>query len=346
MGLELKTIDRVVTRLLLALFLNFCSYIVFAEEKTLCVFDLLGANGPVYTQMKDYKIAAIAWGVDFQLKPYLSERRAAADFKSGDCDAVSFTGIQSRQFNSFSGTLDAMGALPSYDHLKIVVSTISSEQAGSLMINGSYEVAGVIPIGAAYLFVNDRSLLKRKWNEAGNLANIRVAIMDNDPAQLELQGMIGTSSMETSIAGMYRKFNAGLVDATYGPAVVYEAMELQKGIGSNGGVIRFPLAQLTLQIVIRKIKFPEKFGMVSRKYTLSQFDKAVKLANNFENRIASQWWIHISEKEQNQYHEMYRKARILLRDKGVYDAKMLTVMRMVRCKKDPHRSECTANDKE
>lgn len=85
---------------------------VSAGTKSLCVFDLLGANGPIYAQMKDYQIEALDWGVDLQLKPYTNEKHAATDFKSGQCDAVSFTGIQSRQFSPFSGTLDAMGHCP------------------------------------------------------------------------------------------------------------------------------------------------------------------------------------------------------------------------------------------
>ena len=342
----LKIINNSFFRLFLTLVIYSNSHVVFAGSKSLCIFDLLGANGPNYAQMKDYRIAALAWGVDFQLQPYMSERNAAADFKSGFCDAVSFTGIQSRQFNPFTGTLDAMGAIPSYDHLKIVINTISSEHAAPLMINGPYEVAGVIPIGAAYLFINDRTLLSSRADKPENLTKIQVAIMDNDPAQKELVGLIGTSSVGTSIAEMYTKFNAGLVDVTYGPAVVFEAMELQKGLQSKGGVIRFQLAQLTLQIMIRKAEFPEKFGEHSRKYTLSQFDKAVKLANAFEDRIDLHWWINISEDDQAQYHEMYRKTRLSLRKKGIYDSKMLTVMRMVRCKKDPNRYECSVDNKE
>ena len=327
-------------RPLLALVLCMNSFAVLAETKSLCVFDLLGANGPIYAQMKDYKIAAMAWNVDLQLKPYTSERRAAADFKSGQCDAVSFTGIQSRQFNLFSGSLDAMDALPTYAHLKMVINTMSSEQAAPLMINKPYEVVGVIPIGAAYLFVNDRSLVSDYADMAGDRTGIRVAVMDSDPAQIELVSSIGTTSVSTSIAEMYKKFNNGSVDVSYGPAVVYEAMELEKGMQANGGVIRFPVAQLTLQIMIYKDRFPEKFGYESRLYALNQFDKAVMHAKNHEHRIASQRWINVSEKDQDRYHQMYRKTRIILRNKGIYDWKMLTLMRKVRCKLNPQHSEC------
>jgi len=336
----LKTGINAFFSLLLMLGLSLSSKAVLAETKSLCVFDLLGANGPIYAQMTDYKIAAMAWGADLQLKPYTSENRAAADFKAGLCDAVSFTGIQSRQFNLFSGSLDAMGALPSYQHLKMIVTAISSEQAAELMINPPYEVAGVIPIGSAYLFVNDRALVSQYADSEADLSSIRIAVMDSDPAQIELMGVIGTSSVSTSIAEMYQKFNRGLVDVTYGPAVVYQAMELDKGMAGKGGVVRFPLAQLSLQIMIHSDRFPESFGIKSRHYALTQFDKAIVYAKNHEQRIPPQRWITISESEKQRYHQMYRKTRVLLANKGVYDGKMLKLMKLVRCKKDPSASEC------
>jgi len=342
----LKSYSKGFFKLLLMGLLSLNNAVVLADTKSLCVFDLLGANGPIYAQMKDYKIAALNWGVDFQLKPYLSENQAAADFKAAVCDAVSFTGIQSRQFNSFSGSLDAMGALPSYAYLKTVISSISSEQATPLMINEPYEVVGVIPMGAAYLFVNDRSLLIQHDHKENDLSRVRIAVMASDPAQIELVGLIGTPSLSSSIAEMYSKFNSGLVDVTYGPAVIFQAMEVYKGLQESGGVIRFPVAQLSLQIMTHKAKFPAEFGQQSRRYALSQFDKAVIQAKNYEHRIAENWWIDISESDQKRYHEMYRKMRISLRNKGIYDARMLALMRLVRCKKAPTRQECSAIDKE
>lgn len=339
------SIDGCFKSLLTSMLLFSCP-VVLAESQSLCVFDLLGANGPIYVQMKDYKVAMLNYGVDLQLKPYTSEKKAATDFETGVCDSVCFTGTQSRHFNLFSGSLDAMGALPSYSHLKMVIAAISTEQASSLMINDPYEVAGIIPIGSAYLFVNDRALVSKYSNTQSERAKIRVAIMDSDPAQSEMMGLLGTSTVATSIAEMYEKFNAGQVDVTYGPAVIYEAMELYKGLQPNGGVIDFPIAQLTLQIMIRKSEFPVNFGQKSREYSLSQFNKAVMIAKNQEQRIAKQWWLSISKEDQNWYHEMYRKTRILLRNKGVYDGKMLKAMRLVRCKKEPNRAECFAEDKE
>ncbi len=314
---------------------------VVAVPKTMCVFDLLGANGPSFSQMKDYKTVALAWGVELELKPYSSERVADEDFKAGLCDAVSFTGIRARQFNSFVGSLDAIGAMPTYEHLKSLITTISAEKAAKLMFNDPYEVVGVFPIGAAYMFVNDRNI-----DTVGELAGKRIAILDSDPAQVEMVTFVGASPVGTSIANMYSKFNNGSVDITYGPSIVYEAMELYKGLEPNGGVISFPLAQLTMQILIRKADFPLHYGQKSREYALSQFDSSVALVKRYESKIPEKLWVSISEADVAGYHEVFRQSRIRLRDKGIYNGKMLTLMRMLRCKKDPQHSECTAADKE
>jgi hypothetical protein len=314
---------------------------VLATPKKMCIFDLLGANGPTFSQMKDYKTAALSWGVELKLKPYTSERVAAEDFKSGLCDVVSFTGIRARQFNAFAGSLDAIGALPTYEHLKSVIKTISGKKAAKLMVNDPYEVVGIFPGGAAYMFVNDRSI-----DTVGELAGKRIAILDSDPAQVEMVTFVGASPVGTSIANMYSKFNNGSVDVTYGPAMVYEAMELYNGLEPNGGVIRFSLAQLTMQILIRKAEFPDGFGQKSREFALNQFDLGVQSIKRYESKIPNKLWVSIPDADISGYLEVFRQSRIKLREKGIYNGKMLKLMRMVRCKKNPHQPECSAKDKE
>jgi len=337
----LKIINRGRFKMLIILFAIVNVQEIFADTKKVCVFDILGANGPVFTQMKDYKIAAMAWGAELVLKPYTSERVAAEDFKAGLCDAVSFTGVRARQFNAFTGSLDAVGAIPNYEYLKSVIATISSKKAAKLMESGPYEVVGLFPGGAVYLFVRDRSV-----DTVGELAGKRFAVMDSDPAQTEMVSFVGASPVATSIANMYSKFNNGSVDITYGPAVVYEAMELYKGLQPSGGVIRFSLAQVTMQIVIRSSEFPEGFGQKSRDYSLNQFDQGVDLLARYESKIPEKLWVEIPETDKNRYSEVFRQSRIRLRNKGIYNGKMLKVMRMLRCKKDPLQPECTAADKE
>lgn len=337
----MKTFNAL-SRLLIVLAMLTANHNVLAgTKKNVCVFDFLGSNGPIFSQMKEYQMAALDWGVEMILKPYTNERVATEDFKSGLCDAANLTGTRSRQFNSFTGSLDAIGAMPSYTDLKSVISTISTEKAAKLMINAPYEVVGIFPAGAAYLFVNDHSI-----DTVGELAGKRIAIMDSDPAQLQMVTFIGASPISSSLTNMYSKFNNGSVDVTYGPAIVYEAMELDKGLEPNGGVIRFSLAQLTTQILIRKDNFPAGFGQKSREYSLSQFDQGVRLANKYENKIQHKRWVTIPDSDKTNYHEVFRQARLKLRDEGIYNTKMLSVMRRVRCKRRPHQAECSAADKE
>src|SRR5690606_33502407 len=65
-----------------------------AFAKSLCVFDVSGANGDSYAAMKEFQAEAAGWGVDFELKPYTNEKTAADDFKTGKCDAVLVTGTR------------------------------------------------------------------------------------------------------------------------------------------------------------------------------------------------------------------------------------------------------------
>ena len=91
-------------------------------KQTICVFDLVGKNGDVYSVMKDYQLAAKNWGADIELKVSQNESVIADDFKAGKCDGVSITGLRGRQFNAFTGSLDAIGAIPD---LKLAVKILS-----------------------------------------------------------------------------------------------------------------------------------------------------------------------------------------------------------------------------
>ena len=103
---------------------------------------------------------------------------------------------------------------------------------------------------------------------------------------------------------------------------------------------------LTLQMLIRQTEFPAEFGQKSREYALAQFDSGEALIKRYESKIPQKMWIPIPDAEKDGYLEVFRQSRIRLRDKGIYNAKMLKLMRMLRCKKDPEQAECTATDKE
>lgn len=311
-------------------------------KRTFCVFDIIGSSGPIYDVMKDYKLAALGWGVDFDMKAYTDEKIAAEDFKAGKCDAVAISGIRGRSFNSFTGTLDSIGAIPTDEAMKVVLQKLASPgKISKFMKSGEYEIAGIAPGGAAYLFTKDRSI-----DTVGELSGKKIGILSFDKAQSVMVEIVGASPVSVSIANMGPMFNNGSVDIIPAPTVAYEALELYKGLGDNGAIVNFSLAQITLQIITRHGQFPADYGQKSREYVWSQYDRTQELIAQNSKTVDPKYWLELPEKDKDGYREMLRQSRIKLRDMGIYDAKMLKFLSRVRCSMDSSLAECTAPDRE
>lgn len=314
-----------------------------SENKNLklCVFDIIGKSGPLYMAMQDYKLEAARWGVTFDVNVLTDEKIATEEFKGGTCDAAAISGFRSRSFNSFTGTIDAFGAIPSYDLLRVVLEKLSSPNLSSLMKNGEYEIAGVIPSGAAYLFGNDRQI-----DTVNELAGTRIAVLDFEKSIAVMVGIVGASPITVTMSNMGSMFNNGAVDIIPVSLTAYEPLELRKGIGTKGGIANYAIAQLTTQIILRSSRFPDGFGQQSRQYIYSQFDKDMARIMEDSKSINNDIWIEISDNDKNGYQEMFRQSRIKMREMGIYDRKMLAFLSRVRCAVEPVLAECTANDRE
>ena len=312
------------------------------EKRTLCVFDIVGQSGDVFNMMRDYRTAALAWGVDFDLKVYTDEKIATEDLKAGQCDAAAITGIRGRSLNTYTGSLDSVGALPSYQHVKQVIAVLSSGHPSITpkLTSGHFEVVGISPMGAAYLFVKDKTI-----NNVNKLAGKSISVMEYDEAQAKMAARVGMSPVLSDITNFAGRFNNGSVDISFAPVLAYSALELYKGMQPDGGIVDYVLGQLTLQVITRKDRFPADFGNQSRKYIYSQFDQAMRIIENAEKEVDQKWWIRIPEADRMRYDEMMRESRIALRDEGIYDADMMTLLRKIRCRIDASRAECV-NPKE
>lgn len=323
-------------RSLAALFLLSSSVVAQAETLSLCVYDPSGANGDAFQLMKEYRIAAQGWGVDFKLKPYTDEKTASEDFKAGQCDGVVLTGTRVRSFQKFTGTIEAMGAVPSYDHLRSVVGYLASPKLAKYQKSGDYETAAVFTGGAVYLFLNDR-----KVNTVEQLAGKRLAVLEYDTASKVMASQVGASVVGAEIGTFAGMFNNKNVAICYAPALAYEALELYKGMGGSGGVIKYPLAQVTFQVLIRSSKFPVTFAAESRKWATQNFDRFKGMAVQAEKKIPGPKWVDIPANDRARYDEMFLETRVRLRDQEkIYDKTMLNIMKRVRCKKDGARAEC------
>jgi hypothetical protein len=302
---------------------------------SICVFDPLGANGSLFNTMKDYRTVAFDWGVDLEPRAYTDEKIAVDDFKAGQCDAALVTGARARPFNKFTTTIEAIGAISDEKMLRKLLATISSPKAAKYMREGQYEVAGIMPAGPIYLFTRDKSI-----DTLEELSGKRIATIDYDAPSIFMVNHIGASMVPSNSANFSGKFNNGSVDIAYAPAVAYKPLELYKGLEENGGILRFVLAYMDFQIILRADKFPKGFAQKSRTAVASYFDKVNEFVEKETKEIDPKYWIDLSADAKHQYGGMLRDVRIKLRDQGVYDGKMLKLMRKLRCKTNPAAAEC------
>lgn len=307
-----------------------------AEAKqVICAYDPAGKTGDYFQILEEFSLEAKGWGADIELRAYTDEETATKDYEAGKCDGVVATGVRLQRFNRFPSTLEAIGALPTYDHLKHMINTLAnSSGAAKALVASDNETAGIMPVGAVYLFVRDRNI-----DTVAELAGKRIATMDYDRAAPVMVDRVGAIMVAADLGSIGPKFNNGDVDACYVSAPAFQPFELHRGLGEKGGIIRLPLAQATMQLMIKQSKFPEDFGSKSRKFFAGKFDKALAAVKASEDAIPSKYWVDVGKVDD--FDDMFQAVRLSLRDTHkAYDQNMLKVMRNLRCNTDATRPEC------
>lgn len=308
------------------------------KERSLCIFDPIGASGFIYQNLRPYIIQAMEWGVDFDPRAYTSQSVAVSDFKAGRCDAVVITGVRARYFVKFSGSLDMVGGLQTYDQLRKAIRIMSSPEASKYMEQDGFEVAGVLPLGKVYLYARDRSMLQ----SLDHLAGKKVAVMSYDKQAKVLARVAGAVPVPASIATIGPMFNNGAVDLIYAPSFAYQALELYKGLGKDGGVLEFVLGMLTAQIVLHDKRFSEEFAQNSRTWVFKHlFDRFVQRAKQADKRIPDKYWVEVSGERERKYRSMILKVRQRLWEAHWYSHKMQHMLKKIRCTTNPGLAECT-----
>jgi hypothetical protein len=313
----------------------------------MCVFDPLGAKGDGYRAARDFKVEMTEAGVDLDLKAYVDERVAVEDFRTGQCDGVMATGLRTRAFNAMAASLDAVGAsnivkngkidlAASYDVVRRFIQLVSSPKAAEMMVEGPYEVAGIFPLGAAYLFVSDRDFASLE-GQVGK----RIGTFDHDKAEAQLVQRIGARPVPVDISNFGAMFNNHNVDMIVAPTIAYMPFELYRGLGTKGAVLRMPMTISTYQMVIRPAKFPKGFGQRARTYNSNNFELAMATLKLFDKDVPAQYWVDFSPRDTDQYTTIMRQGRVLMAEKGQYDKKGLRLIKKIRCSIYPAASECT-----
>lgn len=306
-----------------------------ANAQVFCVFDPLGSAGDYFNLFKDYQLAAQRWGVTVELKPYADDQALHDDFKAGKCDMASMIGFRAREFNGFTGTLDAPGVLDNYAEVRQAMAVIASPKLKSALSDGTYEVVGVLPIGAAYGVTRDRTK-----NSLKDAVGMRVPVLSWDKVGKMLVEDLKAQPVPLEMTHFGDAFNTGKVDVIVVPLVLFKALELEKGVGTQGGIMRRPFAQFTMQMVAYTSRFPTSFGQQSRDYMLTQTDHALSIAHNQEAGIDQRLWVYVMKHDVDLYDQTLRSILDHLAHEGLADRHMLAILKRIRCNSRTSESDC------
>ncbi|MGL1831400.1 UNVERIFIED_CONTAM: RND transporter [Acinetobacter sp. HSTU-ASm16] len=310
-----------------------------AAKVDVCVFDLLGKSGESYKMMEEWALAAKGWGADINLVPRQDEAVADNDFKAGKCDAVAMTAMRARPYNKFAGSIDSLGGVPNNQIAQRAISYVLDGRNAAKMTTNlggkKYEVAGISPLGSAFIFVRDKNI-----NSIEKAAGKKFAVLGYDDAQKIMVQRVGAQAVISDISNFAAKFNNGQVDIIGAPAYAYKPLELQKGLGANGVMWNFPVLQVTADLVIRPDQFPQGFGQKSRDWFVKRLPKSFAMINRLETEIPAKYKMNLNADDKLKYQKLLRDGRMDLTKRGIYDAEMMSVLKKARCSVDKANFEC------
>ena len=278
------------------------------------------------------------------LKVYTNEAVLTEDFRSKRCDGAGISNLRAKQFNKFVGSIDAIGALQTYKQLSAVIQVLANPKFDEKMVNKDYEVVGVVPLGAAYIMVNDRNI-----NTLAKAAGKKIAVFQFDETQKKLVQNVGAQPISVDLVSVGGKFNNKEVDIMAGPAILFEPLELHKGMSDKsgkvvGGIIKFPVIQVTGTLIMHRNKFPAGMGSIAREVISKQLNPAFEFVDKLEAKIPSKYWLTLNESDKPGYVRLMREARIQMTKEGYYDPDMMKLLKQVRCSQAPSHYECALND--
>lgn len=311
-----------------------------AAKIDVCVFDLLGKSGESYQMAQEWALAAKGWGAEVNLIPRQDEAVADNDFKAGKCDGVFMTAMRARQYNKFAGSIDALGGAPSNAIAQRAISFALDKRNAAKMVTTlggkKYEVAGISPLGSAFIFVRDKNI-----NSIEKAAGKKFAVLGYDDAQKIMVQRVGAQAVISDVSNFVAKFNNGQVDMVGAPAYAYKPLEIYKGLGNHGAMFNFPVLQVTADFVIRPEQFPAGFGQKSRDWFVKNLPKAMSMINRLEGEIPAKYKMNLSAEDKTKYQKMLRDGRMDMTKRGIYDPAMMSVLKRARCSVEKTNFECS-----
>lgn len=288
----------------------------------LCNVTSPGNDDALQQALTDFRQAALAWHVDIQPLHYQDSAQAADDFRQGVCDLVTLPGAQAGVFNRFSATLEAVGAVPDYEHLQTALRALALEKAAPLLRNGEFEVVSIWPAGTEYLQVSEPTL-----TDPAQLASRTLATATSPAALTALAALTGMVAINGDAPA-----SAPHTDVSTATAGSDSAR--------TGWLLTLPLRQRTWQLIARHSVLPADFGQQARQHAEQTFERRLQPLQQREQQWPATTWIALDDPQRSAWNGLYQQIRVQLRNDAVYDASALTLLRKVRCALDSSALEC------
>ncbi|UZK03388.1 putative solute-binding protein [Venatoribacter cucullus] len=304
-------------------------------RRLFCVWDMLGRSGPVYTTVDDQRFRSLHYGLELTLKAYQDEQALIDDLRAGRCDAGLISGIRALEFNRFSGTLEALGAIPDSTHLQLLVQVLASPRTAEHLTDDNYVVLGAAALGESYLYTHSDRLLS-----VNQLAGKTLGVPRHDQSLQALAANTGASVQAGELLAVVDDFVSGRTDAMLAPLIGFHVAGTGK-VKAGSGIVNARLSQSTIQLIGRAERFPIGLAQMLREDFLFKFDSYVKRVETERANIQPQLWFPVAAAQQQALDSQLRELRIQLREQGVYDAHMLRLMKRVRCRINPSANECS-----
>jgi len=304
-------------------------------RRSFCVWDPLGRNGPIYATVDDQKLRSLHYGLDLDVRAYTDEEELISKLKSGHCDAALMRGNRVYEFNKFTATLEAAGAVPTTQHLQVLSQVVASPKMARRMEEGDYVVAGVAYLGDSYVIRNGSS----KGSFSG-LERQKLGVLNDDITLISMAKQLNSKAIAQKPVRAAESFVNRQFDALLAPAVIYHAL-ISGQMSGPVRILNMPQSLSTMQLVGRKEMFPTGLAQLLREDFLFKFDSYVNRVMAEVRNVPKEYWQDVSPKDQQKRNKQLQKLRLKLRDEGTYDAKMLKLMRKVRCRIDSSALECS-----
>ncbi len=300
-----------------------------------CVFDPAGQQGDIVRNVKDIALHSQKQHKNIQIKSYRNEQQAIDAFDNKKCSGMAITNFHSRPYNRFIATSSGIGMLSSNRTARSLLQLLNHPYVAKRLKQGEYDVLGFIPIGTAYMVMN-----RLQVTSIPDLKNKRIGVLVDDPAQVALVKSIGATPVAMDITNPMMHLKHSEVDILPMPIYSLLPYNLKKELGENTHVINFPVAYVTVTLIVRSQNYPKDYAKPMREWFVQNANSLSMQATRWDNSLPAYYWDDVSSGEQRSFVIAVNKIRNMYINNQYYDRYFVELSKRLRCLEDAQSSDC------